>query len=85
MTNWIHKDKELRGILNRNDDPDNEIESVASTKKELIPYLQTAKWFRFLPPSVIEKMEKATTFHTFNRALSLVFDYADDNKIWIEF
>ena len=84
MTNWIHRDKELRGILNRNDDPDNEQTSVANTKKELIPHLKTAKWFRRLAPSVIEKMEKATTFHTFNQALALVFDYADETKIWIE-
>ena len=84
MTNWIHRDGELRQILARNDDPDNETESVANTKKELIPHLKTAEWFNHLSPSVIQKMEKSTTFHTFNQALELVFDYADDNKIWIE-
>ena len=85
MTDWIDRDKKLRGILDRNNDPDNEIESVANAKRELIPHLKTVKWFSRLAPSVTEKMEKATTFHTFNQALSLVFDYADETKIWIEF
>ena len=85
MTNWIHRDNILRGILTRNNDPDNEQVSVANTKKELIPHLRTAKCFNRLLPTIISKMERATTFHTFNQALDMVFDYADDNKIWIEF
>ena len=84
MTNWIYRDEKLRGILNRNNDPDNEMESIANTKEELITHLKTTRCFNRLPLSVFEKMGKATTFHTFNRALDMVFDYADENKVWIE-
>ena len=82
--NWSYRDKLLRGILDRNHDPDNELESVANVKGELMPHLKTARWFKQLSPTVIAKMEKATTFHSFNQALDMVFDYADDNNIWIE-
>ena len=85
MANWVYTDNILRGILKRNDDPDNETDSVKNTKEELILHLKTAKCFNHLPPAVIWKIEKATTFHTFNQALDMVFDYADDNRIWIEF
>ena len=84
MTNWIYTDKELKAILKRNDDPDNEIESVKKTKAELIPHLKTTPCFRNLPSAVINSLEKSNTFHSFNRALDLVFDYADDNRIWLE-
>ena len=84
MTNWIYRDKELRGIVNRNNDPDNEAESVSNTKLELIPHLKSAPHFKTLPPRVIRDMEEATTFHSFNRALDKVFDFADQNLIWIE-
>lgn len=84
MANWQQKDKLLRGILKKHDDPDNELESVSNTKKELIPHLRTSPMYRLLPRSVVQMMEKATTFHSFNQALDGVFDFADDNLIWIE-
>ena len=84
MTNWIHRDNILRGILDRNNDPDNEMESVANTKKELIPHLQTSPLYKLLPRNTIQSMEQSTTFHSFNQVLAKVFDYADANKIWIE-
>ena len=84
MTNWTRRDNILRGILNRNNDPDNEVVSVASTKKELIPHLQISPLYKLLSPHVIRAMEQATTFHSFNQTLDKVFDYADDNRIWIE-
>lgn len=85
MTSWKYSDTILRGILDRNNDEDNEAESVANTKKELIPHLKTAPHFKMLPSGVIGEMEKSTTFHSFNRALDKVFDFADQNLIWIEF
>ena len=84
MTNWRIRDTVLRDILKRNDDDDNEIESVANTKKELIPHLKVAPHFKTLSPDVITEMDKSTTFHSFNRALDKVFDFADDNLIWID-
>ncbi|KKM90940.1 hypothetical protein LCGC14_1233600 [marine sediment metagenome] len=84
MTNWRIKDTALRGILERNDDDDNEIESVANTKKELIPHLKTALHFKALSPDVVAEMDRSTTFHSFNRALDKVFGFADRNLIWIE-
>jgi len=85
MTTWTHKDNKLREILQRNNDPDNELESITNTKNELIPHLKTSPLYRLLTPSVVESMQKVTTFHTFNQALDKVFDYADDNGIWVEF
>ena len=85
MTNWKIKDKQLRSILDRNNDPENEQISISNTKKELIPYLQNTPHFASLPRAIIHKMQEATTFHTFNRALDRVWDFADDNLIWIEF
>ncbi len=83
MTNWVHTDKELRRILKKNDDPDNESESVSHTKAELIPYLKGAPHFGLLSPSIIEEMEKSSTFHSFNQSLNRIWDYADEHKIWI--
>ncbi|KKL78828.1 hypothetical protein LCGC14_2020930 [marine sediment metagenome] len=53
MTNWIHRDNILRGILTRNNDPDNEQVSVANTKKELIPHFKFGKAVRFYKPDII--------------------------------
>jgi len=85
MTNWKIKDTQLRSILDRNNDPDNEKISVFNTKKELIPYLQNTPHFISLPRVIISKMQEATTFHTFNKTLDKVWDFADENLIWIEF
>lgn len=84
MADWQQKDRLLRSILKKNDNPDDELVSVANTKKELIPHLKTSPLYKQLPRTVIPAMERSTTFHSFNRALDKVFDFADDNLIWIE-
>ena len=83
MTNWNLKDEELKRIMAKHNDPDNELESVANTKVELIPHLKNNPCWRRLPSPVMAKLEKATTFHGFNQALNMIYDYADDNKIWL--
>jgi hypothetical protein len=85
MTDWRYKDTKLRGILHRNDDPDNEEVSVVNTVKELVPHLKTEPCYKGLNPLVIKHLEAAKTFFAINRVISMVYDYADDNKIWIEF
>ena len=85
MINWRIRDIELRAILQSNNDPDNEFESVANTKQKLIPYLKNTKHFRGLSPNIIRALEKSQTFHAFNIALDKVWDWADQNSIWIDF
>ena len=85
MTNWRLRDEELKKILHRTDDPDNEERSVAATKAELIPHLKSNPCYHGLSKLTIRKMEKAKTFHTFNQALDDVYDFADENKIWLGF
>ena len=85
MTNWLLKDEELKRILARTDDPDDEATSVANTKRELIPHLKGSPCYAHLSKQVMAKLERATTFHTFNQALNSVYDYADDNRIWLGF
>ena len=49
-----------------------------------MPYLKRASHFKLLPLGIVEGVEKATTFHTLNRELGRIFDFADENLIWIE-
>lgn len=83
MANWRLKDEEFKQILSRNDDPDNEDESVRAIISELVPHLRTNPCYSQLPKSAIKAISKAKTFHTLNRAIAFVYDYADDNKIWL--
>lgn len=85
MGNWLHKDEELKKIMARHNDADNETKSVADTKAELIPHLKSNPCYARLPRHIIGELEKATTFHTFNRALGKIYDYADENRIWLGF
>ena len=61
------------------------MESVANTIAELIPHLNKAGYYDRLNPAVLTKLRGAKTFHTFNQALNMLYDYADDNKIWLGF
>ena len=85
MTDWKFNDRELKKILARHNDPSDEGTSVASTVIELLPHLATNPCYARLQKAVTEKMRKATTFHTLNQALDLIYDYADDNRIWLGF
>jgi hypothetical protein len=85
MTNWTLKDEEFKRILYRNNDPEHEAESVANTKKELVPHIHNTPCWRLLDKSVIQRLESATTFHTINIAINQMYDFADDNKIWLGF
>jgi len=82
MTAWIYKDTELRGILEANDDPDNEEESVTNTVKQLIPHLKSKPYWKGFNA---QRFRRAKTFYAFNRILDELFDFADANRIWIDF
>ena len=81
--NWKYHCDEFREILKRNDDDEDEEGSVENTKKELLPLLRSNSMFARLRPGVLEALEKSKAFHTFNQALGEVYDYADDNRIWL--
>ena len=85
MANWKFRDEELKRILLRNNDPDNEEKSVVNTVTELIPHLNKSGYYDRLNPATLAKLKRAKTFHTFNQALDMLYDYADDNKIWLGF
>jgi len=85
MPNWSYTDHEFRAILNRNNDPENEEQSVENTKKELIPHLKMTLVWKNLPEHYFDAMKLAHTFHTLNRVLDSIYDFADDNRIWIDF
>lgn len=85
MTDWKLRDEELKQILHRNNDPDNETVSVVHTVAELIPHLKTTPCWARLPKTILTAMSKVTTFHSFNRILNQLYDFADDNKIWLGF
>ncbi len=85
MTDWKLKDEVFKQILSRNNDPENELVSVSNTKKELIPHLKANPCWVRLPKGVLHSIERATTFHSLNRAIGLLYDYADQYKIWLGF
>ncbi len=85
MRNWLYTDKEFKRILARNNDPDNETESVVKTKAELLSHITNTTCYENLDHRILVSMSKATTFHIFNIALNTIYDYADENKIWLGF
>jgi hypothetical protein len=85
MTNWIYRDTKLRGILNRNNDPDNEEESVQNTLKELVPHLKNTSCYKDLDLNIIKSLKRSKTFYGFNHCLNQIYDYADFRKIFIDF
>ncbi|KKN60898.1 hypothetical protein LCGC14_0527690 [marine sediment metagenome] len=85
MTDWKLKDEELKKILHRTNDPDNEIVSVAKTVAGVVPHLKSNPCWVRLPKATLTAISNATTFHSLNRALDQLYDYADDNKIWLGF
>lgn len=84
MTDWRYKDTTSKSILAHNNS-DNETESVANTKKELVPYLKSCPLYKRLNPQVIRQLENATTFYSINNAIASIYDYADAEKIWLGF
>jgi len=85
MTNWVHTDNIFKQILARNDDTDNEDISVQRTKEELIPHLQSTSCWSRLNPQILHQLKDAKTFHSINRAIDKLYDYADANRIWLDF
>ena len=83
MTDWVLKDEQFKAILSKHDDTENELQSVEDTKAELIPHLRNTPGWRRLPGGIIQQLKSATTFHTFNRVLNLLYDYADEHRIWL--
>ena len=83
MTKWLYHEEEFKKIVQRNDDEDDEEGSVRKTKEELIPFLRKTSCFRGLSASVLKTLEGAETFHTLNRALDRVYDFADERRIWL--
>jgi len=85
MTDWRLKDEEFKRILHCHNDPDNEMVSVANTVAEIVPHLKANPCWARLPASILAAIATAITFHSLNRALEKVYDFADDNKIWLGF
>ncbi len=85
MTDWKFKDEKFKKILARHNDPDNELQSVAGTITELVPHLKDYPAWRTLPIGIITNIERATTFHSLNREINSLYDFADANKIWLGF
>ncbi len=85
MTDWKLRDKEFKGILARHDNADDELGSVEGAKAELLPHLRTHEAWSSLPSGVIQDVAMAKTFTSFNRAIDKIYDYADENKIWLGF
>jgi hypothetical protein len=84
MTDWKYKDTQFKAILHRNDG-DDETESVTNTKKELVPYLKGNPIYKNLSPTILKRLENAKTFYSINNAINSIYDYCDDNKIWLGF
>jgi hypothetical protein len=85
MTNWVFTDYDFKQILARNNDVSNEELSVQKTKGDLIPHLQSIPCWSGLSPQILRNLRKAKTFHSINRAIDLLYDYADSHKIWLGF
>ena len=85
MRDWRFRDEELKRILHRNDNTDNEIVSVVKTVAELVPHLKANPCYADLPKAIITQISQATTFHSFNQALSKIYDFADDKGVWLGF
>ena len=83
MIDWKLEDTDFKRILHRNEDPDNEIISVAQTIAQFIPHLKANPCWARLPETTLTAISNATTFHSFNRALDLLYNFADDSKIWL--
>jgi len=83
MTDWRLQDSEFKRILARHNDPENELASVVGTIAELVPHLKTSVCWHGLPKVEVAQVKEATTFHSLNRAIEKLYDYADDNKIWL--
>ena len=81
MPQWFYRVEEFHTILGEADE-DDEVGSVAKTKERLLPLLEKPP-FLGLRASTLVAIREATTFHTFNRALDQVYDYADQQRIWL--
>ena len=80
---WLYHKEEFKEILNRHGDEEDEFGSVKATKEELLPFLKGEECFFALPHKVLKQLENATTLHSLNRALELIYDYADEKRIWL--
>ncbi len=80
---WNNKDLKLKQILYQHYDPDKEKQSVANAKVELIQHLKATTCWNGLSDQTIKRMQSAKTFHTFDQALDQIYDYADENRIWL--
>ena len=85
MTNWSYTDTQIKSILAKHNNPDDEKASVKNTVAALVPYLKSNNVYTHLEPRVMAAFSKAETFHAFNRALDELYDYCDDENIWLGF
>ena len=83
--NWATNDPLFKRILARNNDPDNEELSVANTKKELLEHLKNTHCWQGLSIKTIQALKQAQTFHSLNRVLDELYDFADSERIWTGF
>ena len=83
MTNWKIKDNELRHLLNKCGEFDSENDIVKEFKENIVPYLKNNKPWKSMSVSFFKKCDDASTIYTCNLCLDELYDYADENKIWI--
>ena len=82
--NWMHRDPILRGIIKDIENPDDELNTVLKAKTKLVFHLKGYPCYKNLSPNIITELEESTTYYSFIKVLDKVYDFADENKIWIE-
>ena len=75
MKIWKHK-IDIKQFL----DEDGNLEK---TKKGLIPYLKSEKISKIISEELTDKLEFSEDIEEFDDALSELYDYADENNIWL--
>lgn len=81
---WKYVDHDFKKCLSSYITSAHEKEIVIKSKKLLLEHLKKIEYYKDLDSSIIESLEKAETLFSFNFALDKIYDYANDNKIWIE-
>ena len=79
--NWLYKDSEMSEIIFSNKEIDDEFKRIEKIKHSLLKHLKGNKiWNNFNTKTI----EKANSIFSFDAGLGELYDFADENKIWIE-
>lgn len=83
MKNWKRQDYKLRDLLNKCGEFDTENDIVKEFKQNVLPYLKNNEPWKSMPASFFTKCDSTNTIYTCNLCLDDLYDYADENKIWV--